>query len=474
MQNFAADSPITLTSLELPSLPPTKCARQLFVFFTVICAGLGGVLYGYDIGVVSGALLFIEKTIPLSQQQIGFIVGAVLTGSLVGTLFTGKLADYFGRKKMIIAACCTFIAGVGLILLAHDFYSLFGARLLLGIGVGIVAVAVPLYLTEVAPTHARGRSVTIFQLMLTFGIVLAYCVDLLFVPSGNWRGMFAVILIPTAILLLGMLILPESPRWLLAKNRIAQAQAVLRKMYAPLEAEKELLQIQESLHVTQESFRALFAHELRLPLVVALIIAICSQLTGINVLLQYAPLVIKGAGLNSEVGTMLGTIGIGAINFLGTILAFFFIDLCGRRVLLLVGTAGVVAAYVYLGILPHVVPQGQLQAELSLAGFFAYILFFAIGPGVVVWLAISELLPTKVRGQAISLCLFANSLAAALLSTLFLSIQSSLGIANTYLLFAGFTCIYFLTALFYLPETKGKSLEEIQQFYLSSRHQRGK
>lgn len=441
--------------------------QKLFVFFIIFCAGLGGVLYGYDIGVISGALLFVQKTIPLTQNQVGFIVGAVLTGGLVGTLITGKLADGFGRKKMIIAACLVFIVGILLILIAKDFYSLFIARLLLGIGVGVVAVAVPLYLTEIAPANIRGRSVTIFQLLLTFGIVLAYFVDLLFVPSGNWHGMFAVILIPASILFFGMLILPESPRWLMTKNKSDKALKVLLRTRPETEAHFEFAQINESLKVVSTgNFSALFVRKLWVPLTVALVIAICNQLTGINVLLQYAPLVIKNAGLDSAFGTMLGTVGIGLVNFLVTVLAFFLIDYFGRRILLIIGTAGVIVAYIYLGILLHIVPVSRLQAELSLVGFFAYIFFYAIGPGVVVWLAISELLPTQVRGQAVALGLFANSLAAAILSTTFLMIQSSLGMSGTYFLFAGFTMIYFLTALFYLPETKGKTLEEIQAFYV--------
>lgn len=442
-------------------------SHKLFIFFIIFCAGLGGILYGYDIGVISGALLFVQKSIPLTQGQVGLIVGAVLTGGLVGTLFTGKLADGFGRKKMIIAACFVFIVGILLILTAKDFYSLFLARLLLGIGVGVVAVAVPLYLTEIAPASIRGRSVTIFQLLLTFGIVLAYFVDLMFVSSGNWRAMFAVILIPASVLLLGMLLLPESPRWLLAKKKHDKARAVLLRTRHEKEAHFEFEQISASLQtVASGSFRELFTRKLLAPLIVALVIATCNQLTGINVLLQYAPLVIKGAGLDSAFGTMMGTVGIGFINFLVTILAFFLIDFFGRRILLIVGTAGVIISYVYLGILLHIVPIGRLQAELSLVGFFAYIFFYAIGPGVVVWLAISELLPTQVRGQAVALGLFVNSLAAAVLSTTFLMIQSFLGMSGTYFLFAGFTVIYFLTALLYLPETKGKTLEEIQSFYV--------
>lgn len=440
-------------------------SHNFFTCFIIFCAGLGGVLYGYDIGVISGALLFMQKSITLNDHQVGLIVGAVLSGGLIGTLITGPLADAWGRKKMIIAACLIFILGITLILLSNDFYTLFCARLLLGVGVGVIAVAVPLYLTEIAPASIRGRGITIFQLLLTFGIVLAYFVDLLFIPSQNWRGMFAVILFPAAVLLISMFFLPETPRWLLSKKKIEKAQKVLLKTRSRIEAGEEFNQIQASLKVTQGSWPSLFKRSLWLPLAASLIIAACNQLTGINVLLQYAPLVIKSAGLNSQFGTMLGTVGIGLVNFVATILSFFLVDKFGRRILLLVGTAGIIIAYVYLGFIHYLMPMGQLQAELSLVGFFGYILFYAIGPGVVVWLAISELLPTKVRGKAVALGLFVNSLAGAILSTVFLTIQNTLGMSGTYWLFAAFTIIYFLTALLLLPETKGKSLEEIQAFY---------
>jgi len=439
--------------------------NKSFTLFIIFCAGLGGILYGYDIGVISGALLFVQKTIPMTQNEVGFIVGAVLTGGLVGTLITGPLADKFGRRTMILFACIIFIIGITAILLATSFTTLLLARLLLGIGVGVVAVAVPLYLTEIAPAKIRGRSVTVFQLLLTFGIVLAYFVDLIFTPSENWRAMFAVILIPATILFLSMLILPETPRWLMSKNHHEKAKHVLAKTHHAAEALTEFNQIFDSLNRAGGNWKMLFARNLWLPLFVALVIAACNQLTGINVLLQYAPIVIKESGLNSNIGTMFGTIGIGLINFLGTILALFLIDHFGRKRLLIIGTLGIVIAYSYLGFLPHFISPGRLEAELTLYGFFGFIFFFAIGPGVVVWLAISELLPTKVRGQAVALCLFVNSLAASLLSTVFLPIEHTIGMANTYWLLAGFTSIYFLTALFLLPETKGKTLEEIQMFY---------
>jgi sugar porter (SP) family MFS transporter len=456
-----------MTQMETP-LSSNRNKNKIFTLFIIFSAGLGGILYGYDIGVISGALLFVQKTIPMSQSETGFIVGAVLMGGLVGTLITGPLADKFGRRTMILAACVIFIIGIILILTANSFVTLLAARLFLGVGVGVVAVAVPLYLTEIAPTKIRGRSVTIFQLLLTFGILLAYFVDLIFTPSGNWRGMFAVILIPAAVLFISMLFLPETPRWLLAKNRHAKAEKILGKIHHHSEIQNELAQIVNSFKKTaSSSWKALFARNLWLPLFVALVIAACNQLTGINVLLQYAPIVIKEAGLDSNMGTMFSTVGIGLINFIGTILALFLIDHFGRKRLLVIGTLGIIIAYSYLALLPHFLVPGKFAAELTIAGFFAFIFFYSTGPGVVVWLAISELLPTKVRGQAVALCLFVNSLAGSLLATVFLPIEHKIGMSNTYWMLTIFTVVYFLTALFLLPETKGKTLEEIQESYNS-------
>lgn len=441
-------------------------SHNIFILFTIFCAGLGGILYGYDIGVISGALLFVQKTIPMTDAQIGFIVGAVLTGGLVGTLFTGQLADRFGRRKMILVACIIFAIGLINILLSTNFFWLLTARLLLGIGVGVVAVAVPLYLTEIAPPDIRGRSVTIFQLFLTLGILVAYLVDLFFTKTGNWRGMFAVIFIPVSILFFSMLFLPETPRWLLSKQLKEEAINVLTKIRnTKNEVNAEILQIEESLQQTGGTWRALFARNYWLPLFITVTIAICNQFTGINVLLQYAPLIIEKSGLHTQIASMLGTVGIGFVNLCGTILAFFLVDKIGRRALLITGTLGIIIAYVFLGTLPFLISEGEIQAKLSLLGFFIFIIFFAIGPGVVVWLVISELLPTKVRGKAVSLGLFFNSLAASILSTIFLLIRDGLGISGTYYLFAGFTVVYFLVATFLLPETKNKSLEQIQNYY---------
>lgn len=441
----------------------------------IICiAGLvsiGGILYGYDIGVISGALLFIRKTIPMNDTEVGLIVGAVLGGGLLGTLLAGPVSDHFGRRILIILSSIIFICGVVSILFANNFMTLLISRLLLGIGVGVVAVAVPLYVAEIVPSKDRGKYVTFFQLLITFGIVLAYFVDLLFTPSQNWRAMFAVLLCPSLILFFGMVFLPETPRWLIANNRLDKAKKILQRIrITESEVEHDIQEIQNSLReLRKETWGELFSHELLLPSLVAISIAIFSQLTGINSFLQYAPLILDNAGINSNFVSMLGSLGIGLLNFLCTMIALVLIDTLGRRPLLLIGVAGVFLSEVFLGAVNYSIPNSPNAGFFSLIGLLCFIMFFAIGPGVVVWLVISELFPTQVRGKGVSICLFFNSLASTLLSTLFLPLLKFLGMAQTYWLFAFFTLGYFFVTYFFLPETKKRSLEEIQHFFFRNK-----
>jgi sugar porter (SP) family MFS transporter len=440
----------------------------LFTFAISLLVGMGGILYGYDIGVVSGALLFMRKSIAMTDAQLGFIVGAVLAGGLVGTLLAGPAADRFGRRALIATACVIFISGVACILVSHSFDMVLAARLLLGVGVGIVAVAVPLYVAEIVPAEHRGKYVTFFQLFLTFGIVLAYFVDLAFTPTGNWRAMFAVVLIPALILFVGILCLPPSPRWLCAQGAVERAKAVLAKTHPEYQVMPALNGILASLETNDGTWRELFSSAQALPLFIAVSIAILNQWTGINTFLQYAPEIFRETGLGSNTVAMMGAVGIGSLNFLCTIVAIFLVDRLGRRRILLTGIAGVFLAEAFLVVSTLFAPANEL-GWLSLYGFFAFIIFFAIGPGVVVWLAISELMPTKLRGKAMALCLFFSSLSGAMLASVFPDLQNTLGLAGTYSLCAAFTFIYFILTWRLLPETKRKSLEEIQVYFQKRR-----
>ncbi len=437
--------------------------NRVLMFCIAGLVSMGGILYGYDIGVISGALLFIQQAIPMTDTQMGMIVGAVLGGGLLGTLLAGPISDRYGRRVLIMLASIIFIAGVSLLLMSHTFLMILGARIFLGLGIGIISVAVPLYVAEIVPAKDRGKYMAFFQLLLTFGIVMAYIVDLAFTPSGNWRAMFAVVLIPAIILFIGMLFLPESPRWLIANQQLAAARKVLERLRASAaEVEHDIQTIQLGLQQVDGRWRELFSAPFFLPSLLAIGIAIFNQLTGINSFLQYAPLILKNAGINSSMISMLGSVGIGLLNFFCTLLAMLLIDSVGRRPLLLVGIAGLILAEVYLALLQYMEVDAATLGLLSLAGLFLFIVFFAIGPGIVVWLAIAELFPTRVRGKGMALCLFFNSLASTVLATFFLPWSHYLGMANMYWLCSSFSLFYFLIVFFFLPETKVKTLEEIQ------------
>lgn len=439
--------------------------QQWWVLAVAVLVGIGGVLYGYDIGVISGALLFMHQAIPMTDAQTSVIVGAVLGGGLLGTLLAGPLADHYGRRAMIAMSSLVFIVGVFCILSADTFATLLLARVLLGIGIGIVAVAVPLYVAELVPKKHRGKYVTFFQLFLTFGIVLAYCIDLVFTPTGNWHAMFAVVLVPAVILLIGVLFLPETPRWLLAKGYVMRARRVLALIYAPKKVDAELSSIQASLQRSAGRWSDLLSAKLYWPLCIAVGVAILNQGTGINAFLQYAPHLLKQAGLGSNVTVMLGSAGIGVMNFVCTIISIFLVDRIGRKPLLSIGVSGVLLSEIFLGGIHYWHLAPHMLGILSLVGLLGFIVFYAIGPGVVVWLVISELFPTRLRGKGIAICLFCNSLAGTVLASTFLDLINMIGIAGTYWLCAGFSLLYWFLAVYALPETKARSLEDIQAHF---------
>lgn len=428
------------------------------LFWIIFCSSLGGILYGYDLGVFSGTIFFIKRDLSLTTAQIGILGGAVFIGGLVGTMVTGYLSDKFGRRTMIIAGAALFVLGVIALLFKPNFYHMLCARIVLGAAVGVVSVAVPSYLSEIAPPSIRGRSVTIFQLFLTAGILFAYLMDTLLTRSESWRSMYAASLFPAGLLLGTMLFLPESPRWFVSKGKKAKALKILKRTRPAADAEAEMEGILKSPHRTKTRWRDLFRREHTFPLTLTLLIAILNQLTAINSILLYAPEIFRQTGFHSHTLDMEASVLIGLINFIGTIIGTLIIDKIGRRSLLMVGTLGVTFSYLFLAFSLY----QHWATFCALIGLLSFIFCFAVGPGSMVWLIMTELLPNSIRGKGLALALCVNSLTSWSVATVFLEMKANIGLVHTYLIFGFFTFLYFILALKYLPETKKKSLEQIQ------------
>lgn len=439
-------------------------SHWISIIYIMCFAGIGGALYGYDIGVIAGALDFLQKDTHLSTSQLSIIVSAVLGGGALATLVSGVLADWVGRKKMILISAVIFMIGILVLINSTSYSGVLTGRLIQGVGVGIVTIIVPLYLVETLPSKFRGRGVTLFQCFLTAGIMLASLINLQFVESGNWQMMFAVALVPAGILFLGTLGLSESPRWLFKNNKLEKANKALLRCNDPDEAKLEMAEMRNLIEEsTSKNQHSIFHKRYIIPFLIALGIACANQLTGINSLLQFSTYILKQSGLPSDFVSMLGTLGITFTNFLVTILAFFLIDKIGRKRLMCFGTAGMVISLFVLGMFSHFLSAGLTQGYLIILGLLAYIFCYAIGPGVIVWLALSEILPTAIRGNGMAACLFINSLISTVLASVFLQIADRWGYAADFWLCSFFTIFYFILVYKYLPESKEKTLEEIEE-----------
>lgn len=463
----------------------TKTALIVMIF-----AGLGGLLYGFDIGVVSGALPLMEKTLGITKVQGGYLIAAVLYGGALATFFSGPAADRFGRRALIQFSAVVFLIGDVLFVVAPNYELALAGRLIQGVGIGVITIVIPLYLAETVPTHLRGRGVAVFQLSLTFGILVGYLVNDLLQDVGSslnallsgyglgensadWRLMFATVLVPNIIFLIGgFWLLPRSPRWLYQHGFADEAHQVLSKaQHSDAHVKEAVSEIQaviaDEKKQSGNSWALLFHSRYFKAFFIAVAIGVLNQLCGINVLLQFNATILKDSGLNLDTA-VLATVGVGAVNFLLTIVALSLVDKLGRRPLLIVGTAGVTLSLVFIGLVHAFMAPGAALGYATFGGFIAFIVFFAVGPGVVVWLAISEILPLAIRAKGMAVALAANSLVSAGLASVFMVIVGLVGYQGMFLLMAFFTVLYLLIALFWLPETKGRSLEEVERELLGS------
>ena len=578
--------------------------------FLLLVAGLGGLLYGVDVGIIAGALPYLESTSGLSAGRLSFIVAAVLLGSVISTLFAGLLADWMGRKPLMIVSGALFVASIPMIALAHGYEPLVLGRLLQGISAGLIGVVVPLYLAECLSAAHRGRGTGVFQWLLTLGIVAAAVIGMFFsirvgmvAKLGNadvlhafkdkaWRSIFWVSLPPGLLFVCGSFLVAESPRWLFRRGRKDAARAALLRSRTADQAELEMQEMEAAaeragtavagVKITESLRRRKYV----IPFILACVILACNQATGINSIIGYNTTILLQAGL-SDLQAHWGYVILTLVNFLLTIGGILLVDRKGRKFLLSMGSAGIVVSLIAVGALVrqterqrvdvHAAVQDMVTADqrLSIAfdqvsanrllaaageagtalsgrpvtliiiyaygGFraattvarshdpeaapiqitrdscvppnpvvaffsnplarldqaraaplrienalitpvpdtghgwltavclFCFMAFFAVGPGVCVWLALSELMPTRIRSNGMSIALVINQAVSTTIAATFLPTVGKYGYAMMFFAFAAFTVIYFVTAAFFLPETKGKTLEEIEALFASGR-----
>ena len=444
--------------------------KYLWLYVVAIVASLGGLLSGFDTGVISGALLYINETWNLSDYLQGILVSSVLIGAVIGAATNGILADIFGRKKIIIATALIFIAGSILCGLAPNIYVLILSRILVGLAVGIVNFVVPLYLSEVSPKQLRGTLVSLYQWAITAGILFSYVINAAFAQAVySWRWMLFAGVFPGLILLIGMMFLSDTPRWLVSKNRDDEAKKVFKKIEPDIDADEEIRQIKETLKPDKDTVEKKFRFKkwMIMPFVVGIGIMFAQICTGINTIIYYAPTIFKIAGFDSNLNAIYATTGIGVVNFLMTVVAIFFTDRLGRKPLLYFGLSGVMLSLLALGCafqFEHVL--GANLKWVAVGSLVSYIVCFAFSLGPVGWVLVSEVFPLKIRGLAMSICTVSNFAFNFFVVGSFPILINRLGGAITFWGFAAVSFLCILFVFFFVPETKGISLEQIESNWL--------
>lgn len=437
--------------------------NRRFVYVIASVAALGGLLFGYDTGVISGALLFIRQDFDLSAFVEGFIVSSLLLGAMAGAGISGALSDRLGRRTIILIAAVIFALGAIGAALAPNVWTLILFRVVLGLGVGAASALVPSYISESAPTDVRGSLSSLFQLAITIGILIAYLVNGAFAPIGSWRWPLGLAFVPAVVLFAGMYFLPETPRWLVSKNREEEARRVLRRTRSEEEVDNEIEEIRE---VEEEEERQAGIGELLSPwvrpiLVVGVGLAVFQQLVGINTVIYYAPTIIKSTGLEN-VASIIATIGIGIVNVLMTVVAILIIDRVGRKPLLLWGIAGMTVSLVVIGWAFLTSSFSGIISWITLAGLMLYIASFAVSFGPLLWVMLPEIFPLKVRGAGAGVSALSNWGANFVVAQAFLPLVALIGRTAVFWGIAGICIVAAVFIYFMVPETKGRSLEQIE------------
>lgn len=438
-----------------------------------LIAAVGGILFGFDTGVISGAMLFIAKQWNLTRSQAEFATSSVLIGAIAGAVAGGVLGDRLGRRWSIILATLLFLAGTVIVSVATGMSDFLIGRVLIGAAIGVASFMVPLYISELAPAAIRGGMVSLNQFAVTVGILVSYGVNYVFSHTENWHAMFAVGVVPGLVLIVGMYFLPESPRWLVSVQRKDGAARVLQRIRARPDVEPEVAEIEHDIQAESGgSLADLLGPAIRLPLIIGLGLAILQQATGVNTVIYYAPAIFKAAGLGSATAAIAATAGIGVVNVVMTAVAIWLLDRVGRKPLLIWSVVGMTVALVLLGMgfaftSDAAATAGGALGRITGISLIVFVASFAIGMGPVFWLLIAEIYPLKTRAVAMSVATVANWAANWLVAATFLTLASKLGKAGVFWLYALMGVLTWIFVVRLVPETKGKTLEQIQEEFAS-------
>ncbi|MDK2955820.1 MAG: transporter, family, galactose:H+ symporter [Desulfovibrionales bacterium] len=435
------------------------------VYIVAAIAATGGLLFGFDTGVISGALLFLRETFQIGSAGQGIVVSSVLVGCIFGAAMSGRLTDVFGRKLVILVTALIFALGSVVSSLAPGVGLLIGGRVIIGLAIGVASYAVPLYISEMSPPKVRGALVSLNQLMITIGILVSYFVDGAFAHTEwTWRWMFFVGVVPAVVLFLGMLFLPRSPRWLATQDREGEARKVLLRLGVP-DADGELGEMRKSRTAEGHGeLRELLSPWVRPALIIGVGVMFVQQCTGINTVIYYAPTIFEMAGFDSAAAAIGATVSVGVINVIFTVVSIYLIDRLGRKPLLYIGLAGMVLSLFALGLAFHFqqILGGGLK-WFTMGSLLVYIASFAISLGPIAWLLIAEVYPAHIRGVGMSVATLSNWLFNFIVALTFLAIIDWLGQAGAFWLYAAMGVLGLVFTWLFIPETKGVSLETIEE-----------
>jgi sugar porter (SP) family MFS transporter len=442
---------------------PQPRVQRAFQWKVSGIAGLGGILYGYDIGIIAAALIFVRSSFSLSTQMEGVVVSIVLVGAMIGAVLGGSIADRFGRRTILLSGAVIFILGSILAPLSPNVATLIVARAFLGLAIGFTSVTAPVYVSELAPPESRGMLIGLYQFALTLGIALANLVGYWLAADHGWRLMFGLGAIPAVIFLLMVLTVPESPRWLAAQGRVSEAEKVLESYTDHAGAQLLLSEIRSSLQVhTERRWSALWSPAVRRSLFIAVGFTVLQQVTGINTIFYYGPQIFALAGITSDKSAIFSTLLLAITNVLATVIALLLVDRLGRKPLLYSGVGGMTLSLFVLASCFH--SQAALGSSLGLiatACLMVYVICFAFSMGPIGWILVAEVFPLRLRGRGVAAATLGSGASNTIVAYTFLALIQTAGKSLTFSIYGAFCILTLLFIRFIIPETKGRELESI-------------